>query len=84
MKLTEAEMRAAGEEAAKRVKEKLETREKRLEDLRKGKTSLPEWIVRHRDKIMSVFIALAVVSIFCIPFIKVNYDLTAYLPDSMA
>lgn len=84
MKLTEAEMRAAGEEAAKRVKEKLETGEKRLEDLRKGKTSLPEWIVRHRDKIMSVFIALAVVSVFCIPFIKVNYDLTAYLPDSMA
>lgn len=77
-------MRAAGEEAAKRVKEKLETGEKRLEDLRKGKTSLPEWIVRHRDKIMSVFIALAVVSVFCIPFIKVNYDLTAYLPDSMA
>lgn len=84
MKLTEEEMRAAGEEAAKRVKEKLETGEKRLEDLRKGKTSLPEWIVRHRNKIMSVFIALAVVSVFCIPFIKVNYDLTAYLPDSMA
>lgn len=84
MKLTDAEMRDAREEAAKKVKEKLESREKRLEDLRKGRTSLPGWIVRHRDKIMAVFIVLAVVSVFCIPFIKVNYDLTAYLPDSMA
>ena len=83
MKLTEAEMRAAKEEAAKKVKEKFESREKRLEDLRKGKTSLPEWIVRHRNKIMTVFIVLAVVCVLCIPFIEVNYDLTAYLPDSM-
>ena len=81
--MTEAETRAAREEAAQKVKEKLENREKRLEDLRKGKTSLPEWIVRHRNKIMSVFIVLAVVCVFCIPFIEVNYDLTAYLPDSM-
>lgn len=83
MKLSEAENRAAREEAVRRVKEKLENREKRLEDLRKGKTSLPERIVRHREKIMSVFIALAVVCALCIPFIKVNYDLTAYLPDDM-
>lgn len=83
MKLTEAEMRAAREEAAEKVKEKLEKKEKRLEDLRKGKTSLPEWIVRHRDKIMTVFIVAAVVCVICIPFIEVNYDLTAYLPDSM-
>lgn len=76
-------MRTAREEAAKKVKEKLEKKEKRLEDLRKGKTSLPGWIVRHRDKIMTVFIVLAVICIFCIPFIEVNYDLTAYLPDSM-
>lgn len=77
-------MRTAREEAAEKVKEKLEKKEKRLEDLRKGKTSLPEWIVRHRDKIMTVFIVLAVICVFCIPFIEVNYDLTAYLPDSMA
>ena len=83
MKLSEAENRAAREEAVRRVKEKLENREKRLEDLRKGQTSLPEWIVRHRGKIMSVFILLAVLCAFCIPFIKVNYDLTAYLPDDM-
>ena len=83
MKLTEAEMRAAREESVKKVKEKLERQEKRLEDLRKGKTSLPEWIVRHRDKIMTVFIVLALICVFCIPFIEVNYDLTAYLPDSM-
>lgn len=76
-------MRTAREEAAEKVKEKLEKKEKRLEDLRKGKSSLPEWIVRHRDKIMTVFIVLAVICVFCIPFIEVNYDLTAYLPDSM-
>ena len=83
MKLSEEENRIAREEAVRRVKEKLENREKRLEDLRKGKTSLPEWIVRYREKIMSVFLLLAVICGFCIPFIKVNYDLTAYLPDDM-
>ncbi len=83
MKLSEEEIRIAREEAVRRVKEKLENREKRLEDLRKGKTSLPEWIVRYREKIMSVFLLLAVICGFCIPFIKVNYDLTAYLPDDM-
>lgn len=83
MKLSEAENRAAREEAARRVREKLENREKRLEDLRKGKTSLPEGIVRHREKIMKIFLMLAVICAFCIPFIKVNYDLTAYLPDDM-
>ncbi len=83
MKLSEAENRAAREEAARRVKEKLENREKRLEDLRKGKTSLPEGIVRHREKIMRGFIILAVICAFCIPFIHVNYDLTSYLPDDM-
>ncbi len=83
MKLSEAENRAAREEAAHRVREKLENREKRLEDLRKGKTSLPEGIVRHREKIMKIFLMLAVICAFCIPFIKVNYDLTAYLPDDM-
>ena len=50
MKLSEEENRIAREEAVRRVKEKLENREKRLEDLRKGKTSLPEWIVRYREK----------------------------------
>ena len=83
MKLSEAENRAAREEAARRVREKLENREKRLEDLRKGKTSLPEGIVRQREKIMKIFLMLAVICAFCIPFIKVNYDLTAYLPDDM-
>lgn len=83
MKLSEAENRVAREEAARRVREKLENREKRLEDLRKGKTSLPEGIVRHREKIMKIFLMLAVICAFCIPFIKVNYDLTAYLPDDM-
>jgi len=83
MKLSEAEGKAMREEAARKVKEKLENREKRLEDLRKGKTSLPEGIVRHREKIMRAFIVLAVICALCIPFIKVNYDLTSYLPDSM-
>ena len=83
MKLSEAEEKAGREEAARRVKEKLESREKRLEDLRKGKTSLPEWIVRHRNRIMTVFIVLAAICALCVPFIEVNYDLTAYLPDSM-
>ena len=83
MKLSEEENRIAREEAVRRVKEKLENREKRLEDLRKGKTSLPEWIVRYREKIMSVFLLLAVICGVCIPFITVNYDLTAYLPDDM-
>ena len=51
MKLSEAENRAAREEAARRVRENLETREKRLEDLRKGKTSLQEGKVSHRSLI---------------------------------
>ncbi len=83
MKLSEAEARAAREEAGRKVKEKLENREKRLEDLRKGKTSLPEGIVKHREKIMRIFIVLAVICAVCVPFIGVNYDLTSYLPDTM-
>lgn len=83
MKLSEAEARAAREEAGQKVKEKLENREKRLEDLRKGKTSLPEGIVKHREKIMRIFIVLAVICAVCVPFIGVNYDLTSYLPDTM-
>lgn len=83
MKLSEAEIRAAREEASQKVKEKLENRREHLENLRKGKTSLPEWIVKHREKIMWAFIVLAVICVFFIPFIDVNYDLTSYLPDTM-
>lgn len=83
MKLSEEELKTAHEEAGKRVRTKLKNREKRLEDLRKGKTSLPEAIVKNRNIITSVFAVLFVICLICTLFVKVNYDLTEYLPESV-
>ncbi len=38
-------------------------------------------IINHRRKIEKAFLALVVLSLFCLPFVKVNYDLSEYLPD---
>lgn len=38
-------------------------------------------IINHRRKIEKFFLVLVVLSLFCLPFVKVNYDLSEYLPD---
>lgn len=83
MKLSEEEVNKAREEAAERVRQKQESREKRLEALRKRETSIPEGIVKHRNIITTVFAAAFVICLVCTLFVKSNYDLTAYLPKSV-
>jgi len=36
----------------------------------------------HRKAVVAVFVVLAIVSACCIPFVKTNYNLIDYLPDS--
>ncbi len=83
MKLTETEINEAREKARDRVQSRLADRERLLENLRKGNTSLPGFIVRKREAITKVFAVLFVICLICILFVKVNYDLTEYLPASV-
>lgn len=45
--------------------------------------SLPAFIVKHARAIEKLFILMTLVSLFLMPFVKVNYDLTKYLPESV-
>ncbi len=38
-------------------------------------------IIHHSKKIEKLFILLILLSLLCVPFVGVNYDLTEYLPD---
>ena len=46
-----------------------------------GGRHIADVIVEHNRGIAGIVLALVVVSILCIPFVGVNYDLTSYLPD---
>ena len=48
----------------------------------KEKFNLPSFIINNALKIEKVFILLCIVSVIMMPFVKVNYDLTKYLPDT--
>ncbi len=41
---------------------------------------IAEWIVRHRKAVIVGFLIVAVVSVFLLFFVKVNYNITDYLP----
>lgn len=43
---------------------------------------LAEFIVTHRKKIGIFFLVLLIVSVMLIPKVKINYDLSKYIPDS--
>ena len=58
-------------------------RENANEGKRKKGFSLPAFIVKHVNAIEKFFILLTLFSLFLMPFVKVNYDLTKYLPDSV-
>ena len=49
-----------------------------------GGFSLPEFIIRHARAIELCFAAMTLISLFLMPFVRVNYDLTEYLPASAA
>lgn len=48
------------------------------------KFQVADFIVDHNKLISKVVIGLVIFSIFCMPFVGVNYDLTSYLPESTA
>ena len=37
-------------------------------------------IIRHRKKVVALFVALALICACMIPFVKTNYDMVDYLP----
>lgn len=39
-------------------------------------------IIRHRKAVVAAFLAAAVVCACCIPFVKTNYNMVSYLPES--
>ena len=41
-------------------------------------------VIRHPKTVLFVFIAATIASAICIPFVKVNYDFAAYLPQGTA
>ncbi|MDO5417660.1 MAG: MMPL family transporter [Lachnospiraceae bacterium] len=63
--------------AEKRAKELRSRREKVRE------MTLPEFIAKKSKWIEKVFLVAVLLSVLCIPFVNVNYDLTEYLPDSV-
>ncbi len=52
-----------------------------MEKKRKG-FDLPDFIIRNAKKIEKLFFALCIISFIMMPMVKVNYDLTKYLPES--
>ncbi len=48
---------------------------------KKEKFYLPDFIIKHSRAIEKVFFLLCLISLFFMPFVKVNYDLTEYLPS---
>lgn len=48
----------------------------------KGKFNMTDFIVNKHRLIEKIFIVLILLSLICLPFINVNYDLTEYLPAS--
>ena len=45
---------------------------------------LPDFIIRHARGIELLFVLMTLCSLFLMPFVRVNYDLTKYLPESVA
>ena len=45
---------------------------------------LPDFIIRHARGIELLFVLMTLCSLFLMPFVRVNYDLTKYLPESAA
>ena len=39
------------------------------------------WIVDHPKIVMTITLILVVLSLVCIPFVQVNYDMSKYLPE---
>lgn len=60
-----------------RRKEKLKQKKEELHNM-----SLPQFIMEKRHGIEKVFIVACLLSLFFMPFVNVNYDLTEYLPDT--
>lgn len=52
-----------------------------MEKKRKG-FDLPDFIIRNAKKIEKLFFVLCIISFIMMPMVKVNYDLTKYLPES--
>lgn len=50
---------------------------------KKEKISLPEFIIRSNKKIEIVFLVAVLISAVAAPFVNINYDLTAYLTDTV-
>ena len=82
MKLTEEELKYARQEAKERIREKIATRKEQFENF-KNDPSIASKIVKNRDHIMKVFIVLFVICLISTLFVKVNYDLTEYLPEDV-
>ena len=56
--------------------------EKRVESMAKKNNFLIDLIINKRKIIEKVFIIMLVISLILLPFVKVNYDLTEYLPET--
>lgn len=77
-----------GKKNSMRVKRKINWKWKKKEDREEGEGGgigllIAEFIIIHCKKIEKVFVFLMLLSLICIPFVEINYDLTAYLPDSV-
>lgn len=50
---------------------------------KRGHSSLADFIVKHNKIIRDIVILLVIFNAICYPFVKVNYDLTKYLPNTV-
>lgn len=60
----------------------LHNKKQQMEENRKA-FSLPEFIIEKHRKIELVFLVAVVLSALAAPFVNINYDLTAYLPNDV-
>ena len=51
--------------------------------MEKKSFNLPSFIISHAAKIEKLFFVLCIISLIMMPMVKVNYDLTEYLPDNV-
>ncbi len=49
-----------------------------------GLNKIIDFIINKRKLVEKLFGIMVIISIICIPFVKVNYDLSEYLPESVA
>ena len=82
MRLSEEEQKYARQEAKERIRDKIASRKEQLENFKNDPSIAPK-IVQNRDRIMKVFIVLFVICLVSTLFVKVNYDLTEYLPEDV-